>query len=90
MTGNDSGAPHPVPAFLHSRGYRAAFAGCFVIVVVSLLVHMSLGRGFREPSIWSYISAAAAITAAFGIPWIANRRVPADPGDVFEPHEDRP
>lgn len=62
-----------IPAFLTLRGYRTAFAGCFVVAIIALLVHASLGHGFREPSVWSYIAAAAALSAAFGIPWLANR-----------------
>lgn len=47
---------------------------CFVIIVLAIIKHATLGLGYREPSVWSTIAAAAAATAALVLPWIAGRR----------------
>lgn len=65
--------PPPVPPVLKYRSSRTAMGVCFAIIVLAIIKHATLGLGYREPSVWSAMAAAAALTAALVIPWVAGR-----------------
>ena len=77
MTPRDNTPQDPVPTkmppVLKYRSSRIAMGVCFAIIVLAIIKHATLGLGYREPSVWSAMAAAAALVAALVIPWVAGR-----------------